>query len=74
MFSAQITFAKKQLALHVATPSAKRFRNVIGYVASTKPDEFEGSITPLCAQVVINRPFKYGARSRGEAFSPRTAG
>ena len=74
IFSAQITFAKKHLALQVDTPSAKRFRNVFGYVSPIKPEEFEGSITPLCAQVVIKRPFNYGTLSWGKAFIPRTAG
>ena len=67
-------FAKQQLALQVDTPSAKRFRNVFGYVSFIKPEEFEGSITPLCAQVVIKRPFNYGTLSWGKAFIPRTAG
>ena len=36
-----------------------------GYVSVIKPEEFEGSIAPLCAQVVIKRPFKYCTRSWG---------
>ena len=50
---------KKQVSLQLDTPSAKRFRNVFGYIAFMKPAESRGTPTPLCAQATLELPFKY---------------
>ena len=60
---------KKQLALELDTPAAKRFRNVFGYVAFIKPADSRGAASPFCAQVVVKLPYKFGSSHWEEKVS-----
>ena len=60
---------KKQLALELYTPEAKRFRNAQGYVSFIKPAASHGTVSPCCSQVVLNLPYKFGSSDWEEKFS-----
>ena len=68
-FDLKHLFVKKQLAFQIDTPSAKRFRNVFGYVAFIKPAESKGRSRPCAAKWRSSFPLNTGSTRGGEEFS-----